>query len=159
MAACFSPTWRASVYSARLDGSDKKVLLYAQGNLTGIAYSELSLKGDLIMSFDKPIRRIAVVGTGVIGASWSAQYLARGFDVVATDPAANAEANLRKYVDDAWEQLEAIGLSPGASRDRLSFTKDMKQALAQADFVQENGPERPDFKTKFFAEMDEAHAG
>ena len=108
------------------------------------------------MSFDKPIRRIAVVGTGVIGASWSAQYFARGFDVVATDPAANAEANLRKYVDDAWEQLEAIGLSPGASRDRLSFTKDMKQALAQADFVQENGPERPDFKTKFFAEMDEA---
>ena len=108
------------------------------------------------MSFDKPIRRIAVVGTGVIGASWSAQYLARGFDVVATDPAANAEANLRKYVDDAWEQLEAIGLSPGASRDRLSFTKDMKQALAKADFVQENGPERPDFKTKFFAEMDEA---
>src|SRR3954454_7651045 len=108
------------------------------------------------MSLNKPIHRIAIVGTGVIGASWSAQYLARGFDVVATDPAADAEANLRKYVDDAWEQLQAIGLSPGASRDRLSFTKDMKQALAQADFVQENGPERPDFKTKFFAEMDDA---
>ena len=38
------------------------------------------------MSFDKPIHRIAIVGTGVIGASWAAQYLARGFDVVATDP-------------------------------------------------------------------------
>src|SRR5205809_540096 len=108
------------------------------------------------MSYNKPIRRIAIVGTGVIGASWAAQYLARGFDVVATDPAPNAEANLRKYVDDAWEQLEAISLSPGAARDRLSFTKDLKQALATADFVQENGPERPDFKTKFFAEMDEA---
>ena len=108
------------------------------------------------MSYDKPIRRIAVVGTGVIGASWAAQYLARGFDVVATDPAPNAEANLRKYVDEAWPQLEEIGLSPGASRDRLSFTKDMKQALAKADLVQENGPERPDFKIKLFAEMDEA---
>ena len=32
----------------------------------------------------------------------------------------------------------------------------MKQALAKADFVQENGPERPDFKTKLFAEMDAA---
>ena len=74
------------------------------------------------MSFNKPIHRIAIVGTGVIGASWAAQYLARGFDVVATDPAPNAEANLRKYVDEAWEELEAIGLSPGASRDRLSFT-------------------------------------
>ena len=54
------------------------------------------------MTFDKPIHRIAIVGTGVIGASWAAQYLARGFDVVATDPAPDAEAKLRQYVDDAW---------------------------------------------------------
>src|SRR4051812_44604229 len=108
------------------------------------------------MSYDKPIRRIAVVGTGVIGASWAAQYLARGFDVVATDPAPNAEANLRKYVDEAWEQLEAIGLSPGATRDRLTFTPDMKAALAGADLVQENAPERPEFKMKLFADMDNA---
>ncbi len=107
------------------------------------------------MSFDKPIHRVALVGTGVIGASWAAQYLARGLDVVATDPAPNAEANLRKYVDEAWGQLEEIGLSPGASRDRLSFTKDMQQALAQADLVQENGPERPDFKMKLYSEMDD----
>jgi len=108
------------------------------------------------MPFDKPIHRVAVVGTGVIGASWAAQYLARGLDVVATDPAPNAEANLRKYVDEAWEQLEEIGLSQGASRDRLTFTKDLGQALATADLVQENGPERPDFKIKLFADMDEA---
>jgi DNA-binding beta-propeller fold protein YncE len=30
-----------SVYSARLDGSDKRPILFAQGNLTGIAYTEL----------------------------------------------------------------------------------------------------------------------
>jgi len=108
------------------------------------------------MSFDKAIQRIAIVGTGVIGASWAAQYLARGFDVIATDPAPNAEANLRKYVDEAWPALIEIGLSPGASRDRLSFTANMKEALSQADFVQENGPERPDFKMKLFADMDDA---
>jgi 3-hydroxyacyl-CoA dehydrogenase len=106
------------------------------------------------MSFDKPIRRIAIVGTGVIGASWAAQYLARGFDVVATDPAPDAEANLRKYVDDAWVVLNSIGLSAGASRDRLEFTADMTKALAKADFVQENGPERVDFKIKLYADMD-----
>ena len=44
------------------------------------------------MSYNKPIRRIAIVGTGVIGASWAAEYLARGFDVIATDPGPNAEA-------------------------------------------------------------------
>ncbi len=106
------------------------------------------------MNYDKPIRRIVIVGTGVIGASWAAQYLARGFDVVATDPAPDAEAKLRKYVDEAWGALTSIGLTQDASRERLSFTTDMKQALSQADLVQENGPERPDFKMKLFADMD-----
>jgi 3-hydroxyacyl-CoA dehydrogenase len=115
----------------------------------------MKIKGDMTMSYDKPIKKIGIVGTGVIGASWAAQYLARGFDVIATDPGPNAEANLRKYVEDAWEQLVAIGLSPGASRDRLSFTLSMKEALSKADFVQENGPERPDFKIKLYADMDE----
>src|SRR6202166_4520549 len=108
------------------------------------------------MSFNKPIHRIAIVGTGVIGASWAAEYLARGFDVVATDPAPNAEANLRKYVDEAWKDPTNVGLAKGASRDRLTFTTDMKEALSNADFVQENGPERPDFKMKLFADMDDA---
>ena len=107
------------------------------------------------MTDTKPIRRIAVVGTGVIGASWAAEYLARGFDVVATDPAPGAESNLRKMIDEAWKDLTSIGLSKGASRDRLSFTTNMKEALSQADFVQENAPERPDFKIKLYAEMEE----
>jgi 3-hydroxyacyl-CoA dehydrogenase len=107
------------------------------------------------MSYNKPIKRIAIVGTGVIGASWAAQYLARGFDVVATDPGPNAEANLRKYVDEAWPDLTSIGLSKGVSRDRLSFTPNMKDAVSQADLVQENAPERPDFKMKLYADMDD----
>src|SRR4029434_5466913 len=108
------------------------------------------------MSYNKPIRRIAIVGTRVIGDSWSAEYLARGFDVIATDPAPNAEANIRKYIDEAWKDLTNIGLSKGASKDRLTFTKDLKEALSKANFVQENGPERPDFKMKLFADMDDA---
>src|SRR6266436_3490087 len=108
------------------------------------------------MGKSKEIRNVAIVGTGVIGASWAALYLARGLNVVATDPAPNAEANLRKYVDAAWKDLTVIGLSPNASRDHLKFTTDMKQALADADLVQENGPERKDFKIKLFADMDAA---
>ena len=107
------------------------------------------------MTDSKPIRRIAIVGTGVIGASWAAEYLARGFDVIATDPAPNAESNLHKLIDEAWKDLTSIGLTKGASRDRLKFTTNMKEALSGADFVQENGPERPDFKMKLYAEMDE----
>ncbi len=102
------------------------------------------------------IRNVAIVGTGgLIGASWAAQYLASGFDVIATDPAPNAEANLRKGVDEAWELLTVIGLASGASRDRLTFTTDMREALSKADFVQESVPERADLKAKVFAQMDE----
>ena len=108
------------------------------------------------MSSNKPVRRIAVVGTGVIGASWASYYLSRGYDVVATDPGPNAEANLRKYVDNAWPVLARAGLAAGASRERLRFTASMSRALAEADLVQENAPERPDFKIKLFAEMDQA---
>ncbi len=102
------------------------------------------------------IRNIAIVGTGLIGASWAAQYLARGFDVIATDPAPNAESSLRKCVDDAWELLTAIGLAPGASRDRLAFTADVREAVSRADFVQESVPERLMLKARVFAEMDDA---
>jgi len=102
------------------------------------------------------VKNITIVGTGVIGASWAAYYLSRGFNVIATDPAPNAEANLRKYVDEAWTTLSKNGMYSGASRDRLTFEPKMALALAKADFVQENAPERPDFKIKLFAEMDDA---
>src|SRR5579864_316700 len=106
------------------------------------------------MANSREVKNVAIVGTGVIGASWAALYLARGLNVVTTDPAPNAEVNLRKFIDAAWKDLTVIGLSPNASRDHLRFTTDMKKALADADLVQENGPERQDFKIKLFADMD-----
>jgi 3-hydroxyacyl-CoA dehydrogenase len=108
------------------------------------------------MNSQKPVRRIAIVGTGTIGASWATHYLARGFDVTATDPAPGAEAALRSYIEGSWEGVKTLGLAPGASQDRLKFTSDLAAALADADFVQENAPERPELKVKLFAEIDDA---
>jgi carnitine 3-dehydrogenase len=108
------------------------------------------------MSSHKPVHRVAIVGTGTIGASWATHYLAHGFDVTATDPAPHAEAALRSYVDAAWDAATTLGLSPGASPDRLSFTPDLRQGVADADFVQENAPERPELKIKLFADIDDA---
>src|SRR3954469_7088394 len=107
------------------------------------------------MTDTRPIRRIAIIGTGVIGASWSALYLAKGLQVVATDPAPNAEAALRKFVETAWPALKRLALSPGASESNLTFPADLAQALAGADLVQENGPERIDFKQKLYGQLDE----
>src|SRR3954462_2072903 len=106
------------------------------------------------MTDTKP-RRIAIIGTGVIGASGSALYLAKGLQVVATDVAPNAEAALRKFVETAWPALKRLGLSPGASQSNLKFTDYLPQALAGADLVQENGPERIDFKQKLYGHLDE----
>jgi 3-hydroxyacyl-CoA dehydrogenase len=102
-----------------------------------------------------PIRRIAIVGAGVMGASWSALFLAKGLQVVATDPAPNAEAALRKFVATAWPALQRFGLLPGASQSNLKFTADLAQAVAGAHLVQENGPERIDFKQKLYGQIDQ----
>jgi len=106
----------------------------------------------------RPIRQIAIIGTGVIGASWAALFLAKGLDVVATDVAPDAEKSLRRFVDAAWPALERLGLAPGASPSRLSFTPDLPTAIRSADFVQENGPERIDFKKKLYRQLDESLA-
>src|ERR1700757_3028810 len=100
------------------------------------------------MSNNRPIRRVAIIGTGVIGASWTALFLAKGLDVIATDIAPDAEASLKRFVKAAWPALERLGLAPGASQARLAFTKDLPAAVQTADLVQENGPERIDFKKK-----------
>src|SRR6476659_4258040 len=107
------------------------------------------------MTDTKPIRRIAIIGTGVIGASWSSLFLAKGLQVVATDPAPNAEASLRMFVEKAWPALKRLGLSAGASQSNLKFTADLAQAVAGADLVQENGPERIDFKQRLYGQLDE----
>jgi 3-hydroxyacyl-CoA dehydrogenase len=107
------------------------------------------------MSSNKAIRRIAIIGTGVIGASWTSLFLAKGLQVVATDIAPNAEGSLKKFVESAWPALKRLGLSPGASQSNLKFTAALPQAIAGADLVQENGPERIDFKQKLYRQLDE----
>ncbi len=103
---------------------------------------------------DSTIKRVAVVATGVIGASWAAYFLARGLDVEATDPSPGAEERLREAVATHWPTLERQGLAEGASMARLRFHANLPDALAQADFVQESGPERIDFKVELFRQMD-----
>ena len=102
------------------------------------------------------VKSIGIVGTGVIGASWAAFYLSRGFDVRATDPADGAEGRLRDLVASYWPTLEQLGLTKGASQDRLTFGTDISKILSGVDFVQENGPERLDIKRDLIANIDAA---
>ena len=102
------------------------------------------------------VRRVAVIGTGVIGGGWAAHYLRMGLDVTAHDPAPGAEARLRELVAGVWPTMERLGLAPGASLDRLAYAPDLTSAVAEADFVQENAPEVLEVKIKVLAEIDAA---
>src|SRR6204780_2845730 len=104
---------------------------------------------------NKPIRRIAIIGTGVIGASWTSLFLAKGLEVTATDVAPNAETALKRFVESAWPALKRLGLAPGASQSKLKFSAVLAEAVKGADLVQENGPERIDFKKKLYGQLDE----
>ena len=100
--------------------------------------------------------RVAIVGTGVIGAGWATRCLARGLDVTAWDPAPEAGRKLRRAIDTAWPALQRLGLAPGASPERLAFVPDLDRCVAEADLVQESAPERLELKVDLLARISRA---
>lgn len=100
-----------------------------------------------------PVRTVAVVGTGLIGASWAATFLAHGLDVVASDPAEGAEPRLREAVARITPDLRALGAE---GEGRLSFVADAGEAASGADFVQESAPEDEALKVDLLADLDAA---
>ncbi|MGP4081553.1 L-carnitine dehydrogenase [Pseudalkalibacillus sp. R45] len=101
------------------------------------------------------MQNIAVIGTGVIGNGWIARFLAQGYDVVAFDPAEGAENRTSQAVSHAWRSLEEKGLVEGASQDRLHFMPTIKEAVAHADYIQENVPEREELKKTVLETIDQ----
>lgn len=102
------------------------------------------------------VHTVACIGAGVIGGGWIAHFLGRGYQVVAWDPAPDAEEKLRSLVASAWPALERLGLAEGASMDHLRVAPTLADAVAGADFVQESAPERLDLKSDLLAEIDAA---
>ncbi|MEM8980684.1 MAG: 3-hydroxyacyl-CoA dehydrogenase NAD-binding domain-containing protein [Pseudomonadota bacterium] len=100
------------------------------------------------------ITHTAVLGAGVIGASWTALFLAAGRHVTVYDPAPEAETKTRAYIETAWPALESLGLTEHATPDALSFTQSAVEAVADAQFIQENTPERTAIKHALYAEIE-----
>jgi carnitine 3-dehydrogenase len=105
-----------------------------------------------------PIGRVAVVGAGTIGSSWAALFLAHGLEVAAHDPAPGAEQRLRGFVTRAWPTLKRLGVAEGADPERLSFHADPADAVNDAGFVQESGPEDLAAKQALLARMEQGLA-
>jgi ketoreductase RED1 len=97
--------------------------------------------------------KTAIIGAGVIGASWTALFLAHGLDVVVNDPRPDVEQFVRDYIRNNLATLEALGLATANLEAKLRFEGDLESAVAGADLVQENGPERIEFKQDLWARI------
>ena len=100
------------------------------------------------------VRHIAVVGSGTIGASWAALFLAHGYDVTIYDPQPSAEAATRDLIANAWQGLVALGVARDKTPKAWRFSHDLADAVRDADFVQESGPERADIKRQLYADLE-----
>ena len=99
---------------------------------------------------------VGLVGTGVIGKGWAVRALARGWEVVATDPAPGASEGLTDFVERAWPAAMALGLYPGARSERVRFVGSIEEVAAQADLVVESVPEREELKKEVALRIDMA---
>ncbi|KAM3517997.1 hypothetical protein MY4038_010206 [Beauveria bassiana] len=100
------------------------------------------------------IRTVGVIGTGIIGASWTGLFLAHGLRVLVSDPTRNAESKLQTYLESIWPTLQNVGLAPNASLSNYRFVRaSMQHYYSKLDFVQENAPKRLDLKTKLLSEI------
>ena len=96
------------------------------------------------------------LGGGVIGASWTALFLAAGKSVAVYDIDPNVERSVRDYVDTAWPVLEQLGMTAAGNPDSVTFHADARAAVADAGFVQESVPERIEIKHELFQLVEDA---
>lgn len=99
---------------------------------------------------------VAVLGAGVIGASWTALFLAGGHNVAVYDPAADTERLVRDHVKSAWPTLGQLGLAGIKGPGELTFHATAAEAVEFADFVQESVPERLPLKLELYSAIEPA---
>lgn len=79
------------------------------------------------------IKTIGVIGTGVIGASWTALFLAKGLKVIATDPAPDAEEKILDYLSKTCPTISnGVNIS-----ENFLFVRDIIPYLQDVDMIQE----------------------
>ena len=102
-------------------------------------------------------QKATVIGGGVIGASWTALFLARGLDVTVCDPAPGIAQRIRTELAAITPNLEQLGLPDVSSSSMpLHFDPEITTAVAGSDIVQENGPERLEIKQQLWQAVESA---
>ena len=100
------------------------------------------------------VRRVAVIGTGLVGSSWTAYFLSQGIEVVAADPAPGAKERVAAFIRRVWPALGDLGMAPDADPDRWRLVEDLESAVPEVEFVQENVRDDEALKRDVFARLD-----
>jgi L-gulonate 3-dehydrogenase len=102
--------------------------------------------------------RVAIVGSGFIGRAWAITFARAGHDVALWDEDASAPAKALGFIREMLPDLAANDLLQGRTPDEVAAhvapEADLAAALAGADHVQENAPERLEVKREVFARLD-----
>ncbi|WNM33192.1 3-hydroxyacyl-CoA dehydrogenase NAD-binding domain-containing protein [Streptomyces sp. Li-HN-5-11] len=98
-------------------------------------------------------RTAAVIGAGTIGLSWAALFAAHGLTVLVSDPREDLAGAVAEALEQYAPHLAARGLDVTGLADRVRLAADVTEAVRDADVVQENGPERVEFKKDLFATL------
>ncbi len=104
------------------------------------------------------MEKIAVVGGGLIGRAWSIVFARAGFSVSLFDSSLEAASKALGFIQARLPELHDAGLlvdTPAEVMARISLAPTLEAALDGAIYVQENGPERVDAKSRLFALMDD----
>lgn len=101
----------------------------------------------------------AVLGAGVIGASWAALFLASGRSVALYDVSSGVEKFVRGYIEKAWPTLTELGLVKSGQAEALTFHASAAAAVEGASFIQESVPERIEIKHALYRQIEPALMG
>jgi carnitine 3-dehydrogenase len=102
--------------------------------------------------------KTAVLGAGIIGASWASLFLAAGHEVHVYDPSDHTRSFVSNYIRMAWPFLQALTLAPDGEPPQATFHSHPESAASRAGFIQESVPERLNVKLELFRRI-EPHLG
>ena len=94
------------------------------------------------------IKKIAVIGCGVIGKGWIIRFLAHNKHVIAYDPDKNLEKEIVKEIKITWPNVKKLFNRKKLNLKNFKFVTLIQDAIKDADFIQECAPENYKLKTK-----------
>ncbi|MCR9215202.1 MAG: carnitine 3-dehydrogenase [Proteobacteria bacterium] len=99
--------------------------------------------------------KVAVIGGGVIGGGWVARFLLNGLDVTLYDPDDTALSKVNRIIANAERAYDDLLDVDRPKIGVLNLTSDIREAVENSDFIQENVPENFELKKKILAEIDQ----